>query len=177
MGDRLSGVASTLRAAADDAVATASQWMTDQIRDQPVAVSARASMVVGQGVAGRDPASVLTVFTAPNSATLQAAAICLGTPAVWGQLQGRVAVVDAEDGAVTTYASNQTQLLETEPRTFENTRLILAGWFSTNPNTFVLVLFAAAIILGLSTQAMLRNVGRAEPVGPSDEDEDRETDR
>jgi cellulose synthase operon protein B len=177
VGDRLSGVASTLRAAADDAVATASQWMTDQIRDQPVAVSARASMVVGQGVAGRDPDSVLTVFTAPNSATLQAAAICLGTPAVWGQLQGRVAVIDAEDGAVTTYASNQTQLLETEPRTFENTRLILAGWFSTNPNTFVLVLFAAAIILGLSTQAMLRNVGRAEPVGPSDEDEDRETDR
>jgi hypothetical protein len=176
VGDRLSGVAASLRAAANDAVTTAGQWITDQIRDQPVAVSARASMVVGQGVAGRDPDSVLTVFTAPNGATLQAAAICLGTPAVWGQLQGRVAVIDANDGAVTTYASNQTQILETEPRSFENTRLMLAGWFSTNPNTFVLVLFAAAIVLGLSTQAMLRNIGRAGAVRPSEGD-DRETDR
>ncbi|WP_244537385.1 cellulose biosynthesis cyclic di-GMP-binding regulatory protein BcsB [Methylobacterium pseudosasicola] len=174
---RVSGIVTGIHGAADEAIATATQWMTDQVRDQPVAVSARASMVVGQGVAGRDPDSVLTVFTAPNSAILQAAAICLGTPAVWGQLQGRVAVLDANNGSVTTFTSNQTQILETVPRTFENTRLMLAGWFSTNPNTFVLVLFVAAIILGLSTQAMLRGVGRAGTVPPAADRADRELDR
>jgi hypothetical protein len=44
-------------------------------------------------------------------------------------------------------------------------RLVLAGWLSMNPSIYVLVLFAAAIALGLSTNAVLRDVGRANVAG------------
>ena len=181
VGDRLSQATERLGTAATDGLAAVTGWLTDQVREEPVTVGVGTSLVVGQGITGRDPDSALTVFTAPNGATLQAAAICLSAPAVWGHLEGRVATLDANDGTLTTFAARKGQIVETVPRTFENTRLVLAGWFSTNPNTFVLALLAAAILLGLSTQAMLRGVGRTRQATPdaqiaSDADE-RESDR
>ncbi|TXN41952.1 cellulose biosynthesis cyclic di-GMP-binding regulatory protein BcsB [Methylobacterium sp. WL119] len=181
VGDMLSNATGRLGSAATETMAAATGWLTDQVREDPVTIGIGASLVVGQGMAGHDPDTAITVFTAPNGAALQASAICLSAPVVWNQLEGRVAALDANDGALTTFAARQGQIVETVPRTFENTRLVLAGWFSTNPNTFVLTLLAAAVLLGLSTQAMLRGVGRrSQPIPDARRDadgDDRESDR
>lgn len=163
LGEQLSNGSAKVAAMASGAATAASDWVTDQIREPEIEVSARASLVAGQGMTGPDPNSALTVFTAPNAASLQAATICLTSPSVWNKLQGRVAILDANDGSLSTFAANQTRLIETAPRSFDNSRLVLAGWFSSNPTTFVMILFAAAIALGLSTAAMLRGVGRTAP--------------
>lgn len=160
VGDSLSAVSAKLTAAAQDAYAAASRWTETQVREAEIEVDARASLIVGQGIGGRDVGSLVTVVTAPTAAVLQASMTCLTSPAVWDRLQGRVAVLDANDGSVTTYEAAQTHIVETTPRTFENLRLIVAGWFSSNPSTFALMLFAAAVSLGLTTSAMLRGVGR-----------------
>ncbi|WP_407520386.1 cellulose biosynthesis cyclic di-GMP-binding regulatory protein BcsB [Methylobacterium oryzisoli] len=160
IGDSLSTVGAKLGAAAQDAYAAASRWTETQVREAEIEVDARASLIVGQGIGGRDVGSLLTVVTAPTAAALQASVTCLTSPAVWDRLQGRVAVLDANDGSVTTYEAARTHIVETTPRTFENLRLIVAGWFSSNPSTFALMLFAAAVSLGLTTSAMLRGVGR-----------------
>ncbi|MDP4022410.1 cellulose biosynthesis cyclic di-GMP-binding regulatory protein BcsB [Methylobacterium sp. NEAU 140] len=174
VGDRLSDAASRLNGALGDGLTDIRHWLSDQVRDRPVAVGASASLAVGQGFAGLDGDATVTVFTAPNAATLQAAATCLGAPIVWEQLQGRAATLDANEGTVTTVAANQTRIIETAPLSLENSRLVLAGWFATNPNTFVLILLAAAVALGLSTRAMLGGVGRANGAGPAANDPDSE---
>ncbi|WP_246696745.1 cellulose biosynthesis cyclic di-GMP-binding regulatory protein BcsB [Methylobacterium planeticum] len=163
--DQISNAAGEIGTAAQSAFEGAVGWAKGQIKDPPIEVHSRASLVVGQGVDGESLNSVVTVFTAPNAALLQASVACLSTPALWGKLQGRVAVLDANDGTISTYDANRTRLLETEPRGFGNLRLVFAGWLSMNPSIYVLVLFAAAIALGLSTNAVLRDVGRANAAG------------
>ncbi len=103
------------------------------------------------------------MFTAPSAATLQASTICLTTPSIWNRIEGRIATLDANDGALTNHVAKQARFVESGPVSLENLRLVVAGWFSTNPSMFTLIMFAAAISLGLSTSAMLRGLGRANP--------------
>ncbi|ACA14691.1 conserved hypothetical protein [Methylobacterium sp. 4-46] len=158
--DGLAGIGARLGAVLQEAVAAASRWLDAQVREAEIEVDARTSLIAGQGLMGRDPDATLTVFTAPTPAALQASVTCLTAPSVWDRLEGRVAVLDGNDGAVRTYAARHAILVETAPRSFENLRLIVAGWFSSNPNAFALIILASAAALGLSTSAMLRGVGR-----------------
>ncbi|MFC7665638.1 hypothetical protein ACFQWF_27785 [Methylorubrum suomiense] len=161
LADQAAAFTARLTAATRDGWSTTLGWAEDQVREPEIEVSAQASLIVGQGLPGRDPSTLLTVFTAPNAASLQASALCLTTPSIWNRIEGRVATLDATDGTLSVHDAKQVRLVETGPPSLGNLRLVVAGWFSTNPSLFVLILFAAAISLGLSTSAMLRNVGRA----------------
>ena len=162
LADQLTRIPARLAAAAHEGWATATTWVGDQVREADIPVEAQASLVVSQGLMGRDPAGLLTVFTAPNAASLQASAVCLTTPAIWNRLEGRLATLDANTGALTVHEAKQVRFLENGPLSLANLRLVVAGWFSTNPSIFSLILFAAAISLGLSTSTMLRSVGRVD---------------
>ncbi|GJE73594.1 cellulose biosynthesis cyclic di-GMP-binding regulatory protein BcsB [Methylorubrum suomiense] len=165
LADQAAAFTARLTAATRDGWSTTLGWAEDQVREPEIEVSAQASLIVGQGLPGRDPSTLLTVFTAPNAASLQASALCLTTPSIWNRIEGRVATLDATDGTLSVHDAKQVRLVETGPPSLGNLRLVVAGWFSTNPSLFVLILFAAAISLGLSTSAMLRNVGRASAGG------------
>ncbi|KQQ26393.1 cellulose synthase [Methylobacterium sp. Leaf123] len=165
-----------LTAAAWEGWTATVNWAQDQVREPEIEVGPQASLIVGQGLPGRDPSGLLTVFTAPNAASLQASALCLTTPSIWSRIEGRVATLDGEEGTLAVYDAKQVRLLESGPASIGNLRLVVAGWFSTNPSLFVLILFAAAVSLGLSTSAMLRDVGRANgsPGGAPRADDRRE---
>ena len=72
------------------------QWMTDQSRDSRWQSSvAHVSLVVGQGSPAASELGAHGLHRAER-ATLQAGRDCLGAPAVWGRLEGRVAALDAQ---------------------------------------------------------------------------------
>ncbi|MCJ2047430.1 cellulose biosynthesis cyclic di-GMP-binding regulatory protein BcsB [Methylobacterium sp. J-078] len=163
LADQVATMSARLGAAARESWAATKAWAEDQVREPEIEIGAQASLIVSQGLPGRDPNGLLTVFTAPSAATLQASALCLTTPSIWNRIEGRVATLDANDGSLTNHAAKQARFVESGPMSLENLRLVVAGWFSTNPSVFTLILFAAAISLGLSTSAMLRGLGRANP--------------
>lgn len=173
--DQVSAMAGQIGDAAQASLQDAAAWVKGQVKDPPVEIGSRASLVVGQGVDGEGLGSVVTVFTAPNAALLQASVTCLSSPVLWSRLQGRIATLDANDGAISTYEAKRSRLLETEPRNLANLRLVFAGWLSMNPSIYVLALFAAAIALGLSTNAMLRGVGRTSAGGRGPDGPARDT--
>jgi hypothetical protein len=104
--------------------------------------------------------SVTTLVTAPNAAMLVQAAACLVDPRVWQQIAGRVAVLDASEGKVSSIPVQKTRLVVTAPLTVSNVRLITAGWLSLNSEIYV----ASALLLGLAlaatTTLFVRNAGR-----------------
>jgi cellulose synthase operon protein B len=159
--DQATAFTAKLAAAAREGWDSSVTWVQDQVREREIEVGAQASLIVGQGLPGRDPSGLVTVFTAPNAASLQASALCLTTPSIWSRIEGRVATLDADTGALSVHDAKQVRLVESGPASLANLRLVVAGWFSTNPSLFVLILFAAALSLGVSTSAMLRDVGRA----------------
>jgi hypothetical protein len=163
LSDQVATMSARLAAAARESWAATKAWAEDQVREPEIEIGSQASLIVGQGLPGRDPNGLLTVFTAPSAATLQASAICLTTPSIWNRIEGRVATLDANDGTLTNHMAKQARFVESGPISLENLRLVVAGWFSTNPSMFTLIMFAAAISLGLSTSAMLRGLGRANP--------------
>jgi hypothetical protein len=138
-------------------------WFQRQRTDPPIAIESRASLVIAQNLAGQSTDAMVTLVTAPNSAVLQASVTCLTAPSVWNKVQGRLAILDANDGSLATYEANHTLLLETESRNFQNLRLVFAGWLSLNPTYFMAIIMAAAICLGLSTNILLRRIGRPNP--------------
>jgi hypothetical protein len=176
LADRATAFTARVTAAARESWAATVNWAQDQVREPEIEINPQASLIVGQGLPGRDPSGLLTVFTAPNAASLQASALCLTTPSIWNRIEGRVATLDGDDGTLAVYDAKQVRLVESGPASIANFRLVVAGWFSTNPSLFVLILFAAAVSLGLSTSAVLRDVGRPQgnPAGAPRADDRRE---
>jgi hypothetical protein len=163
VGGYVSDLSSRFATATEGALRGTAAWLSNQVQEPEIEIGPQASLVVSQGVSGRDMNSLVTVFTAPNAATLAASAICLTAPAIWNRLEGRTVSLDADTGTLAQYDAKQAAFFETGGGSFENMRLVMAGWFSTNPTFFALILFAAAVTLGLSTTAMLRGVGRNNP--------------
>ncbi|MET7246810.1 cellulose biosynthesis cyclic di-GMP-binding regulatory protein BcsB [Methylobacterium sp. EM32] len=161
--DQVSVAVARLGAALRSGLSAASAWAGDQVREPEIEVGAQASLIVGQGLSGSDAGSLLTVVTAPNAANLQASVTCLTTPSIWNRVEGRVVTLDANDGTLGIHEAKRARFLGSDRMSFENLRLVVAGWFSTNPSAYALLVFAAAIGLGLSTSAMLRDVGRPNP--------------
>jgi len=103
---------------------------------------------------------VWTVVTAPNSGLLAQSVGCLVDPRVWRQVAGRIAVLNANDGAVVEIPATDSRLVPTQPLSIRNVRLIVAGWFSLNSKIYVLTALMIALLLAFSTHIFLRNVGR-----------------
>jgi hypothetical protein len=119
------------------------------------------SMVVAQGMTGERRDSVTTLVTAPNASMLVQAAACLVDPRVWQQIAGRVAVLDASEGKVSSIAVQKTHLVVTAPLTVSNMRLITAGWLSLNTEMYVIGALLLGLVLAGTTTLFVRSVGRS----------------
>jgi cellulose synthase operon protein B len=72
-----------------------------------------------------------------------------------------LSVMDASGDLVGAVESAHVRYLETQPRSFGNTRLIAAGWFSLNPAAYVISALLMAGILAMTTLSLIRNSGRS----------------
>jgi hypothetical protein len=123
--------------------------------------SATSSMVIAQGMMGDSHDAVVTLVTAPNASMLVQAAACLVDPRVWQQIAGRVAILDASEGKVSSIPVQKTHLVVTAPLTVSNIRLITAGWLSLNTGIYVLSALALGLVLAGTTTLFVRSVGRS----------------
>jgi hypothetical protein len=123
-------------------------------------VGRETSLVMAQNILGDDAAHVWTLVAAPTSKQLLEAVDCLVDPRVWGQLSGRISTLDASEGVVVARPVRDSKLIVTQPLSIQNTRLIVASWFSLNGGIYVLAALATALGLAASTTWFVRNVGR-----------------
>jgi len=124
------------------------------------AIDQQTSLIVAQNILGDRAPDVWTLVTAPTSAQLFDSVGCLVDPRVWGKLSGRMSALDASSGAVVTRPVRFSRLIVTQPLSLQNTRLIVASWFSLNGGVYVLAALVTALSLALSTACFVRNVGR-----------------
>jgi hypothetical protein len=118
-------------------------------------------LLVAQGI--RRGHAPFTIVTAPTAELLQQSVACLVDPQVWYGLNGQIALM--RNSALYTVAAQRDQLVlqVTQPYSFSNSRLVLAGWLSLNPFYFTATGLGLACLLAISTWWLVRNVGRRQP--------------
>ncbi|KQP47166.1 cellulose biosynthesis cyclic di-GMP-binding regulatory protein BcsB [Methylobacterium sp. Leaf106] len=130
-----------------------------------VTVPPGASLLMAQGFPSKAAVpsgfdGSVTVVTAPNALLLKASMACLVDPEVWSRIDGRFAFLDASDGSLETVGARNVDLIETKTRSLSNIRLVTAGWLSMNPAIYVALTLGLALLLGLTTTSLVRNIGR-----------------
>ncbi|AWN34409.1 cellulose biosynthesis cyclic di-GMP-binding regulatory protein BcsB [Methylobacterium radiodurans] len=123
-----------------------------------VPLNPRASLIMAEGGTQLDETTVLV--TAPNPSMLKASVSCLVDPVVWTRLVGQAAFLDASDGTLSLVEPKGVGLIETQPRSLANLRLVSAAWLSLNPGIYVGMTLLMALCLGLATTALVRQLGR-----------------
>ncbi|AWN44756.1 cellulose biosynthesis cyclic di-GMP-binding regulatory protein BcsB [Methylobacterium durans] len=134
-------------------------WLRWPTEGEAVPVDPRASLVLAEGAAGQLGGRIVLV-TAPNASMLKASVSCLVDPVVWTRLVGRAAFLDASDGSLSIVQPDQVDLVETQPWTLPNFRLVSAAWLSLNPAYYVGMTLLMALCLGLATTSLVRQLGR-----------------
>jgi len=81
----------------------------------------------------------------------------------FGGPSGQIALM--RNSALYTIGAPRDQLVlqATQPLSFTNSRLVIAGWLSLNPLYFTSVGLGLALLLALSTWWLVRNLGRRQP--------------
>ncbi|HEY8579186.1 MAG TPA: cellulose biosynthesis cyclic di-GMP-binding regulatory protein BcsB [Beijerinckiaceae bacterium] len=123
-------------------------------------ITEKTSLVIAQSLLGDGAADVRTLVVAPDVATLGQAISCLVDPRVWGQVSGRMSALQMSDAEVLSSPSTDATLIQTQPLSIQNVRLVMAGWFSLNTRVYVGIAFVVALLLGAATAGFVRNVGR-----------------
>jgi cellulose synthase operon protein B len=143
-------------------VSSVIEWFGATIVSGPPApqITARTSLVVAQNILGDSADDVWMLIMAPTSADLAESVPCLVDPRVWGQIAGRLSLLDASEGTVQSAPADAQRLIVTQPLTVENSRLIAAGWLSLNSQVYVALALFIAVLLALTTTFFVRNVGR-----------------
>jgi hypothetical protein len=118
------------------------------------------SLIMAQGYPSQKNGDLWTIVTAPEAAVLQTAVGCLVSPAVWIQLRGGIAGVEASSGMVRSIDAEGVRFLPTQEFSVSNARLIAAGWLTLHPGTYILIALIIAVNLSLATLWFVRNVGR-----------------
>lgn len=138
------------------------QTITAQVKpDETVEVPATASLLIAEGPPVQSSNTV--IVTAPNASLLKASVSCLVDPVVWARLGGSAAFLDASNGTLVTSRPERIEIVETQPRSLPNLRLVSAAWLSINTEYYVGMTLAMALCLGLATTSLVRNVGRKNP--------------
>ena len=123
-------------------------------------VSRETTLLVAQSVDAGSPTSVTTIVTAADATSLRASVACLLDPRVWSRVHGRLSALDGSTGDVTATNATSPRYVSSGTASLSNSRLVLAGWFSLNPITFVGVALLLAIGLSGTTLWFVRGVGR-----------------
>ncbi|MDY8110801.1 cellulose biosynthesis cyclic di-GMP-binding regulatory protein BcsB [Fulvimarina sp. 2208YS6-2-32] len=119
---------------------------------------ATALTVISQAATPGPVPRTWTVVAGPDQNSLSQGIIELTEPSNWQQLQG-AAVALAPDGTLVSFAAEGERLFETQPRSVSNLRLVFAGWLSRHLLEYLLGLSLIALLLGLSTRALIGRVG------------------
>jgi len=117
------------------------------------------ALLVAQGL---NPAGngVWTVIAAPGVNELRAGASALSNHRIWGMLSGHVATIEADMETVVSRSVTRSRLVESQPPSFGNYRLIATNWLSANILSYSLLLVLACLLLGVGTSALLSRLGR-----------------
>ena len=118
-----------------------------------------AGIFVNQTVDGPGKA-VRTLITARDEATLVSGAVALADDLRWSEIRGRTSYLDTADMAVKESPAIDRTLMSLHPANFTNLRLVLANWLSGNYVIYAFGIILAAIALGLSTNILLKRIGR-----------------
>ena len=69
-------------------------------------------------------------------------------------------MLNASDAEVVEVPAENPRLIPTQPLSIENSRLIIAGWFSLNTKIYVELALCIALLLAWTTRRFISVVGR-----------------
>lgn len=108
----------------------------------------------------RPEGGIWTLLTASDSQAMRAGAERLVITENWRDIAGRVSTLGPTDNEVTNVHANNPAVLETQPFSLSNLRLVAANWFSGNLLYFAAAIGAAAVLLMLASSFVLTQLGR-----------------
>lgn len=114
--------------------------------------------VIAQSV--QPEGGVWTYVTMPNDTHFLSGVQRLAETDNWRAISGRVSALGPNDASVVAVEPGSYRLVETQPFSLLNLRLVFANWVSTNVLQFSLLLAGIATILTLITALLLRSLGR-----------------
>ena len=147
----------------------AAEWLLDRVglrmEDLHILPRSDAPYSVGNGGVAlaqsvQPEGGLWTVLTGTDDDALLTGMERLAVTTQWRQVAGRVSALRPIDRDVTSIASVAPVLIQTQPFSIWNFRLIAANWFSGNILVFALIIGFAAVVLMLATTLVLRAVGR-----------------
>lgn len=116
-------------------------------------------LLVGQGL-NPTQTGVWTVLTAPDEARLREGTGAINRQGMWGRLAGHLFALEADLETSFTRPATSVQLVQSQPPSMTNYRLITANWLSANLLSYSLLLIISCLLLGLTTSALLKRLGR-----------------
>lgn len=107
-----------------------------------------------------DETGTWTVLAAPSAEQLQQGMQFMSDEQNWQAMAGHLMLFDKSKKSTQSLAATQSYLVETEPFSLFNYRLIAANWLSTNILSYALLFAGFSILLGLATSGLLNAFGR-----------------
>lgn len=101
-----------------------------------------------------------TVLSSSDSASMRAGMERMAVTEQWRQVGGRVSTLLPTNADVTSIETVSPVVVQTQPFSLQNARLVAANWFSGNILYFSAALALVAILLMLSTALVLTRSGR-----------------
>ncbi len=101
-----------------------------------------------------------TILTANDTRALRSGTEQLIVTDRWRQVGGRISTIATGDASVTVIPASQTSLVQTQPFSLGNIRLIAANWFSGNILYFAAMIILAAALLTVASSLVLAQLGR-----------------
>lgn len=101
-----------------------------------------------------------TVVTAPDAVMLRQGVEKLTHQTNWSKIEGRITGYNREKQTLDTLPVQNIEFVSTQPLSFSNIRLIATNWLSSNALSYVVVMLASLVALGLSTSLLLSRFGR-----------------
>ncbi|AWI60582.1 cellulose biosynthesis cyclic di-GMP-binding regulatory protein BcsB [Sinorhizobium fredii] len=101
-----------------------------------------------------------TVVAAPSPKLLREGTAAIADTSRWSEISGHIATYEPVEDKVTVTPARRFGLVETQPPSFWNYRLIAANWLSTNILFYAVALVSLAVLLGLATAVLLGKLGR-----------------
>ncbi|QQR38629.1 cellulose biosynthesis cyclic di-GMP-binding regulatory protein BcsB [Devosia rhizoryzae] len=108
----------------------------------------------------RPEGGIWTVLTAADGKAMREGAERLVVTKNWRSIEGRISAIAPADSEVTVLQANNPAVLETQPFSLFNLRLVAANWFSGNILYFAAAIAAGAVLLMLASSFVLTQLGR-----------------
>jgi len=152
------------------ALGAAQSWVADRIGippenlqlfsppDQAYAPPSDDAVIMAQVV--QPEGGIWTYLTIPEGTALLTATQRLTQTDNWRAISGRVSALGSRDANVISVRPNNVTIVQTQPWSVGNMRLLAANWLSANILQFTALLAGTALLLTLATAALLKSLGR-----------------